>query len=392
MRIALLSTLDGSPEVRSPRPAFASFAGAMVVERQLDLAVKLGCDRVVCLVDAIEREVVELQNRAESAGVKFRAIRHPSRLLGMVTAEDEILVIAPGILPDDEAAIEALEKRAVLAFPADLAVPLGFERIDLELAWSGIMLVRGELIARLGQLPDDIDVPSAVMRIALQGGSRLIALDRALLAEGNWHLNADRQALDEREKRWIDSQRKAISFRGPGLAIAERAGARLARDVVGQSAQPVPTAAAGISAVAGLGAGAFGFPAIGLVLTALAALFGHMGGVVERVAQLGRPERRPNKVLRALDWLIDPILVVLLVLAAPEDLGLLRGFVPIMLIGLLRLSERHASRKWRETYADRILLCFLLSPAAFAGFSTEMAAALALLVLLSRFFPTFRDD
>ena len=363
-----------------------------MVERQLDLAVKMGCDRVICIVDAIEREVVELQNRAESAGVKFRAIRQPSRLLGMVTAEDEMLVIAPGVLPDDEAASDALERRGVLTFPADVAVPLGYERIDLELAWAGVMLVRGELIARLGQLPDDVDIPSALMRIGLQSGSRVIALDRALLLEGDWHLNADRKALDEREKRWIDAQRKAISFRGPGLAVAERAGARLARDVVGQSAQPVPTISAGVSAAAAVGAGAFGYPAVGLVLIALAALFGHMGGVVERVAQLGRAERRPNSVLRALGWLIDPILIVLLILASPEDLGFLRGFVPVMLVGLLRLAERHANRKWRETYADRILLCFLLSPAAFAGFSTEMAAAIALLVLASRFFPAFRDD
>ena len=102
MRIALLSTLDRNPRTGTVRPAFANFAGAMVVERQLDLALMLGCERAVCLVDAVEREVVELQHRAESAGMKFRAIRQPSMLAGMVTADDELLVIVPGLLPDDE--------------------------------------------------------------------------------------------------------------------------------------------------------------------------------------------------------------------------------------------------------------------------------------------------
>ncbi|MBL4857863.1 MAG: hypothetical protein JKY36_01450, partial [Erythrobacter sp.] len=99
MRIALLSTLDRDPRPGSPRPAFANFAGAMVVERQLDLALLMGCERVVCLVDAVEREIVELQHRAECAELKFRAIRQPSRLAGMVTADDELLVIDTGILP-----------------------------------------------------------------------------------------------------------------------------------------------------------------------------------------------------------------------------------------------------------------------------------------------------
>lgn len=392
MRIALLSTLDRDPRPGSPRPAFANFAGAMVVERQLDLALLMGCERVVCLVDAVEREIVELQHRAECAELKFRAIRQPSRLAGMVTADDELLVIDTGILPDDETVKTALSKKGILAFPADIAVPLGYERIDLGFAWAGTMLIPGYLVEKLSDLPDDIDLPSALMRLALQTGGQVIPLDRNLLTEGSWHLNADRAALDLREKRWIDSQRRRIAFRAPGLAVAERAGARLTRDIVGRSAEPIPVIAAGTCMLAATVLGIVGYPAIAIGLTSAAALFAHMGGVVERIATRGRPKSKPNLLRKTVDYLIDPLFIMLLVLSAPEELGFLRGFVPLVLIGLLRLGERHASEPWRATYADRILLGMLIAPAAFAGFSTEMAAAIALLVLATRFFRPFRDD
>lgn len=390
MRIALLSILDRDPGATVPRPAFASFAGAMVVERQLDLALKLGCERVACLVDAVGREVVELQHRAETAGMKFRAIRRPSRLSGMVTSADEVLVIGAGVLPDDNFVEDVFETKGVLAFDADLAVPLGYERIDLELAWSGVMLIPGRLVERLSELPSDVDVPSALMRIALQAGTRVVQLDRNLIAQGKWHLNADRKALDLREKQWIDAQRRQIAFRAPGLAIAERAGARLARDIVGRSAQPVSMIAGALSAFAAIVFGLLGYPALGLVLTGLAALFGHMGGVVERIARFGRPKSKESMIGRVLGHAIDPLLILLLIIASPAQLGVLQGFVPLILFGLLRLGERYASDKWRATYADRIVLGFLLGASAFTGHSIEMSAAIALLALATRFFAPFR--
>ncbi len=392
MRIALLSTLDRNPNPGGPRSAFANFAGAMIVERQLDLAMKLGCERVACLVEAVGSEVIQLQHRAETAGVKFRAIRQPSRLGGMVTADDELLVFAPGLLPNDDAVEAALERKAVLAFPAELAVPLGYERIDLELAWSGVMLLPGSVVERLGDLPEDVDVPSSLMRLGLQSGTRIAALDRDLLAQGNWHLDADRETLELREKQWIDAQRRQIAFRAPGLAVAERAGARLARDVLGNAGQSIPAILAGSAAIGALGAGALGYVFIGLVLATLTALFAHMGGVVERIARLGRPRVRENPLLRLLHHAIDPIFIALLFIGAPAEFGILGGFVPLVLFGMLRLGERHSSKIWRATYADRIILGMLLAPAAFLGFSTEMAAAIALLVLATRFFGPFRDD
>ena len=162
--------------------------------------------------------------------------------------------------------------------------------------------------------------------------------------------------------------------------------------MLGRAGETLPIILAGLSAVGALGAGIFGYIAIGLGLATLTALFAHMGDVVERVSRLGRPDAKENTLLRLLGYALDPIFLVLLLLAAPAELGVLGPFVPLMLFGLLHLGARHASKIWRATYKDRILLGLLLTPAAFFGYSLEMAAAIALLVLATRFFDRFRED
>ena len=391
LRIALLSTLERNPEGGLVRPAFRTYAGAMVVERQLDLALKMGCTQIACFVDSVEREVIELQRRAQDAGIKFVHVREPARLFSLVGEEDELLVMASGVLPDFDAAEANLKRQGVLALPADIAVPLGYERIDLEFAWSGVMLIPGKLIKTLGNLPDDVDAPSALMRLALQTGTRVVPLDRALIEDQEWHIDPDPSALAAREKKWIDAQREPVSFAAPGLAVAEYAGARLARDVVGRGAERSATIAAGLFALMAVGFGGYFAPALGLAFASASALFARMGRVVERVAQLGKPEAKPSLLHRVLDWGLDPVIVFLLYLGSPEEYGLLRAFVPIMLIGLLRLSEKYGSEKWHSTFGDRILLCLLLAGSAFAGISAEVSAVLALIVLVSRFFAPFRD-
>ncbi len=392
MRIALLSTLDRDPRPGRMRPAFVPFAGARVIDRQLDLALSLGCEAVACMADGIGREVIELQHRAERAGAKFMALREPAKLSGLVTATDEILVIASGVLPDAATTERLLTKPAVIAFPADIAVPAGFERIDPEFAWSGVLLTRGNLVERLVEMEPDIDVPSVLMRLALQSGTRLVPAERKLVDENDWTIDATREGLAARELRWIEAQREPVSFHAPGIAIAERAGTRLARDIVGGRGENGPVVASGVFTLFSIAAGAFSMPAVGLALVTMAALFARMGRVVERVANKGQVAAKRSPLLKLLESSLDVIFILLIYLASSEESELTRVFVPLVLLGLLRLGERHGSEVWRRTYADRILLGFLLAPAAFLGFGAQAAAAIALLVLVTRFFGPFRKD
>ena len=392
MRIALLSTLDRDPRPGRMRPAFVPFAGARVIDRQLDLALSLGCEAVACMADGIGREVIELQHRAERAGAKFMALREPAKLSGLVTATDEILVIASGVLPDAATTERLLTKPAVIAFPADIAVPAGFERIDPEFAWSGVLLTRGNLVERLVEMEPDIDVPSVLMRLALQSGTRLVPAERKLVDENDWTIDATREGLAARELRWIEAQREPVSFNAPGIAIAERAGTRLARDIVGGRGENGPVVASGVFTLFSIAAGALSMPAVGLALVTMAALFARMGRVVERVANKGQVAAKRSPLLKLLESSLDVIFILLIYLASSEESELTRVFVPLVLLGLLRLGERHGSEVWRRTYADRILLGFLLAPAAFLGFGAQAAAVIALLVLVTRFFGPFRKD
>ena len=392
MRIALLSTLDRDPKPGRTRPAFVPFAGARVIDRQLDLALSLGCEAVACMADGIGREVIELQHRAERAGAKFMALREPAKLSGLVTATDEILVIASGVLPDAQTTERLLTKPAVIGFPADIAVPAGFERIDPEFAWSGVLLTRGNLVERLVEMEPDIDVPSVLMRLALQSGTRLVPAERKLVDQNDWTIDATREGLAARELRWIEAQREPVSFHAPGIAVAERAGTRLARDVVGGRGENGPVVASGVFALSSVAAGALSMPAVGLALVTLAALFSRMGRVVERVANKGQVAAKRSPLLKFLEASLDILFILLIYLAAPDESDLTRIFVPLVLMGLLRLGERHGSEVWKRTYADRILLGFLLAPAAFFGFGVQAAAVIALLVLVTRFFGPFRND
>lgn len=385
MRVALLSTLDSETPPGGVRAPFRRFAGSRIIERQLDLALAAGCETIACLTDNVGREVIELQHRAERSGVRFIALRETHGLSGIVSADSELLVFAPGVLPADASVLKHVTKPAVLVFPADLAVPRGYERIDPEFAWAGVFLARGAIVERLRELPPDADAPSALLRIALQSGTRPIPLEKRLLEEGEWHLRPEPQELAEREEKWIHSHARLAPFNAPGLAVSERMGIRLARDILGGKGTRIPAIASGVAGVLAVAVSLVGFPVVGLGFGALMAIFAAMAEVVERVGLAGqvRPER--SAMTKAVDWLADPVLVVLVALASPEDTEWLRLFVPVMLFGLLRLGRSSAIRKWRMTYADRVAAALLILPAALFGLAQPVAASLALLVLLSFF-------
>ena len=385
MRVALLSVLDrqtGPQQVPAP---FRLLAGARLVERQLDIALAAGCETIACLAQAVGREVIELQHRAEAAGARFIALHEPRKLSGMVSASDELLVMAPGVLPEEEAVLRQLAKPGVLVFPEDPAVQRGYERIDAHFAWAGVLLTRGQAVEQLAQLPDDVDTPSALLRIALQSGTRTYPLETRLLDEDIWLNDPAPEQLAVRERSWVAGHADVAPFKAPGLAVAERMGARLARDTMRGNLARFLALGSAAAAVLALAVVVFGWLVPGFGLAAVAALLFAMEAVVRRVSSAGQVRPRVPLLVQALAILIDPVIVLLIVLASPEDTAWLRLFVPAVLFGLLHLGERLAQRDWRRSYADRVMLTALLIPAALFGVIQPAAAVLALGALVSLF-------
>jgi hypothetical protein len=159
VRAALIS-IAGTP---------ISLAGKSLGRRQLDFALAAGCERVIVLGDGASAEAIALRHAAEARGARFHGVGDTHGLLGAVPAGDELLVLAPTLLPEDLAALEALARgTGVLVVPAAPGVAAGFERIDLERAWAGALVLPGRLVERLSDLAPDSEATAALLRIALQ--------------------------------------------------------------------------------------------------------------------------------------------------------------------------------------------------------------------------------
>ena len=385
MRVALLSVLDSQAEPRGVPAPFRMLAGARLVERQLDLALAAGCETIACLANTVGREVMDLQHRAEAAGARFIAIREPRKLSGLVTASDELLVLAPGVLPDEDAVLRHLAKPCVLVFPEDPAIARGYERIDAHFAWAGALIARGNAVEQLAQLPGDVDTPSALLRIALQSGVKTHPLETRLIDEHVWLRDPSAEELAARERSWVTGHADVAPFTAPGLAIAERMGVKLARDTMGGNLPRVLALGSALSGLIGLSLGIAGWTLPGFGFVALAALLFAMEEVVRRVANAGQVRPRVPALVQGITILFDPLLLVLIALASPEDTEWLRLFVPAMLFGLLHLGERLSMARWRKTYSDRLMLILLLLPAVFFGVVQPVAAVIALAVLITLF-------
>ncbi len=365
------------------RPAFRRFAGKSVLAHQIDCAALLGCDRILCLAPRRGPDLAAAKSYAERNALKFDSVDTIVHVAAQVTADDEVMCLADGILPDRAELVAALgERRAVLAFPEDPAVAQGFERLDATRAWSGALRTRGESVARLGDLPPDCDMASSLLRTALQSGTRIVELDARPILEGTWQRRVERQGLEESERRWITRQVRLARFIAPGLAMAERVGLRWARDIGGGRWARAPHLLAGLSGAGSLAGWYAGWPvaALGLLLAGMTALA--IASVFERVEALGAKPAKRDLLFPAARWIADGLLVLALsslVLVVPGWLGVA---VPMLLIGLLRLGESSKDDGRRTLFADRITLLLILVPASYAGMTTPTVTAIAAATLL----------
>ena len=366
------------------RLAFRRFLGRNVLSHQVDCALEMGCEAILCMVDGIGQDVIESQHRAEAAKVRFQTIADTRALAALVKADDEMFVLGDGVLPDPDLVNDQLgQGRGILAFPADQAIARGFERIDAAQAWAGAMLIRGAAAERLMELPSDAEAASALVRIGLASGVRMVALDPEVLDRGEWMLAAQDDRLAERERDWIRRHVDPSGFSAPGNAIAERIGLRLARDIVGHRSELAPTWVAVVSGALAALASLMGHPLIALGVALPMAVALPVASAVDRVSRIGERFRGRLPVQATLRWAADFLLVGLIAQAARPDGGAawVAFVMSLSLVGSLKIAERHARPGIRELFGDRILLLALLIPSAVLGVLLPIVALLTLVAL-----------
>jgi hypothetical protein len=358
-----------------------SLAGKSIARRQLDFALAAGSERVIALGNGALPEAVALRHVAEARGVRFQCIGDAHGLLGAVPAGDELLVLAPGLVAEEPGALEALERgSAVLVLPAGPGVAAGFERIDLERAWAGALVLPGRLVERLADLPPDSDATAALLRIALQARVAEKRLAEKVLDEGSWSIVDGGGDPAAQQRAWL--KRNLPRVAGPGLsdrlvglALRELAIALLAAP----RALPALWSGAALTFLGAVGTAAYGLGAPAFILVALGALLAEFAGGLAhlRDAPFGRARRHRFAVFAPA--MVDTALAAsaALVIDGP---WLHRLFPPLVLLAVL-----HAARpaRWRGMAAllgDRAVLALLLAFATAFGAAEPAVMLLALVV------------
>ncbi len=371
----------------APRGALR-VGGATLARHQLALVLAAGCQRIACLSRAIGPDVIELQHAAERAGASFHVIGGAHGLSGLVAAADEVMVVAEGLLPTAGDALRLIDgPPAVLVQPSEVGIPAGYERIDLNHASAGLMVIPGRLADRLMELPGDADPASALMRIALQAGVAMRPVPDEIRQGGRWLMVRNEAEAHEAEGSWMTRHTaRAAATPGPFLArtLVRQFGPALLHG--GQSSL-IGTGMAAVLAGLGLAIAWFGWGTPGLLLGGASWVL-HRGSAMldevrrEALAQPAAPGWREVAFGLVFDVVIAAILVFA-VPALPGQSALGRCFAPVMLIGLLRLLPRSFPSGWTIWAEDRLVLCLLLA-AMFAGKVIEPGApALAALLLLA---------
>ncbi len=359
MRVALLSLIEQVDDLQGatmPR-SLLPFGASSLADIQLDMALSLGCEKIICIGKGIVPGLIDLQRAAERAGAQFHLAGGARNLAALVSPADELIVLADGLLPLSEEGRNALSAGyAIAVVPVDPGLSFGFERIDLDRAWAGAMRLPGNLIERLGELPEDVDVASALLRIALQARVPEQVLDTRLMVQGEWTKVRSVEEARSREQIWVSLLCRDEKPFSPSAWLAGRIASRCGPWLMqGRGGSLTLSLAALMLFIAALGLGRAINPMAGLLLFAAGMVLLDSGLAVKRLER----RRKPGNDLPALllPRLCDIALVLLLAFAiGPQSDWQARFFVPLVVLSLCTLVPALVQSRWARLIGDRAVL------------------------------------
>ncbi len=384
MRIGLLAALrradDGSLRAAMP------LAGRSVIAWQMALLQSLGVERVLCLTETAGADIVALQHALEAQKMQIETLQGFAALPALVRAEDDLVIIADGLVPEPAVVHSLLGggeggvQRAVASIPRDhplaVAHPEDFERIDALHHWAGVLAMRGAPVQQLADFPADADAISVLLRLALQAGTPVRALALGEVVPENWLLAQGAEALAVHQNALIAAAAPPADWRAPGKAAAAAVVRVLAMRGLAQGPL-IAGSAALVLLLTGVMAAAFGFVATGLSLTGLGAFCVQVsGGFASLAARLRREGAGSGAVLAALrDGLAA--FTLWFALAPFPDWQPLAVLGPVV-IALAALVSRSGNNALAVAAGDRTVLLIILAVAASFALLPEALACLAL--------------
>lgn len=397
MRIALLSAVESIDGANLSPRGHARIGGKSVLQHQMELAITAGCEKIACLSQGLPTELAALQKFADKADVQFRCIRDIRALSAWVSANDDVLVIQDGLAVTPDLARElALSSRIILTFPATEGVEAGFERIDRDTSWAGIMQVPGSLVEKLNDVPDDFDIQSSLLRLALQSGVRRAGLDPARIGQGNWAILADQGAVDRFAWGWISTLTSSVSPAAPARWLAERC----ARLILQRHADPLRiasmlTIAAGVALSGAMLAAALESVATGFVALTVSVFTFAMAQATR--AMVNGDAAQPGRIVSAplgFILLVDTAFVALVAVSVPKLKLAGALFATLALIGLIRIvALKGRAVLWpmlSDAVTDRGTIATLCVAAALLDILVPTLQALTLLIIASELLRNYR--
>jgi hypothetical protein len=375
--------------------------GRSILRHQLGLAMALGCARIVVLAETLTGDLVALQHAAEAGGARFHVIASARALAPLVAAEDELLVLGEGLLAMPEDALRLLgDGPVVLTLPVETGLPLGFERLDINNAGAGAMLLPGKLIAGLSELPGDWNPGSALLRIAAQARVVQRELPALLLDQGRWRLIRDEAEAHRAEPGWVRLHTAGAQVRSPGLWIAAGVVRMLGPALLHAGTRPYVIAlAAVVIALLGSGAGWFGWCGPGFAMLALAWLVQQVAGLLARVERDSLIAWSGGAPLdQFAEWVLDGMFITLCAWRSeiPAVTGVPWGitwFPPVVLFLLLRLLRRvQPEEHWTWWLNDRFIVGAALASASLFLPFDFMVRALVISLMVAGLFLAGRAE
>ncbi len=182
---ALLSATETTDDGETLRAA-QMIAGQYLLERQAALCRDAGVALIFVCVESMTDELVKAFDRLRAVGLSVEPVRRASEILDRTRPRDPLMLMLDGLYANGEqvSAFAAGPASAVFV-TADTPVTRGLERIDADLRWAGLAMTRCELLADLADLPDDWDLPSTLLRRAVQRGAAQLSCDPALFERGD---------------------------------------------------------------------------------------------------------------------------------------------------------------------------------------------------------------
>lgn len=381
MRIAILSafetTADGALCAASP------FLGESVLTNQIELALALGARRVICLSQEHNPAILEAQHRLEAQDADFHIAANSLAMVGLIAADDELVIFADSVLIGlTSIPPQLFEKRGICSVGTDIGEALQLERIDAQRFWAGVLIAKGDIAVQLADLPEDSDIVSLLLRLALQARTPIVAMDK--MQTGALHKVTDPASLAKREEQAFAEALPKPQWSGIGQALATQGVAALGPRVLPRGHR-VAASLVALGCVASMILSALDYSLPAMCALLLAVFSANVLDVLISVRCRLKKVIPEVKKLSYFKFFVDlsiTISIALIHLFEAPISALLVAPISIMALRVAALSAaRHQNAAAEAIFSDRLTMIVILSLALALGYGMLAAAIISLLSL-----------